>query len=189
MLNSEGGAKHHNFTPNVSRIKFQIISNLNFSENRFLWEIEKLLQILRKCTLDLFVVMFKALQKSSNVSYVVFSHFRVTISLNFFRDFRTGILTTSCSSESVAGSMIGFWPDDGSGRGGAWSVSDFLCFRGITVAVATNPEVRNFILLVASNVGTFASNGFLIFALELFVFLARCEMMSAVSTILWNVDL
>jgi hypothetical protein len=31
--------------------------------------------------------------------------------------------------------------------------------------------------------------GFLILALELFVFLANCEMMSAVSTSLWNVDL
>lgn len=31
--------------------------------------------------------------------------------------------------------------------------------------------------------------GFLILALELLVFFASCEMMSAVSTILWNVDL
>jgi hypothetical protein len=37
--------------------------------------------------------------------------------------------------------------------------------------------------------GACCTTGFLIFALELFVFLAKCDIMSAVSTSLWNVDL
>jgi hypothetical protein len=57
-------------------------------------------------------------------------------------------------------------------------------------AVATMPPVLNLvILLVASMVLEDWMMGFLILALELFVFLANCEMMSAVSTSLWNVDL
>lgn len=154
-----------------------------------------MIKILRKWTLNLFVVKNKALQKSSNVSYDVFSHFLAATSLNNLSDLDlvllSGILIFSCSSESVFWSLICFWGADvGRGKVGVWSVSDFLCFLDETTAVATYPDVLNFcILFVAVSIVGVCWIGFLIFALELFVFLAKCDIKSAVSTSLWNVDL
>lgn len=126
-------------------------------------------------------------------SYDVFSNFREALSLNSLKDFFVtlfkGIFTFSCS-ESVLQSLLTLrvGVDVCNGNGVCWA-SDFLYFLGWTTAVATIPEVLNFWTLGASMVLVVWIIGFLIFALELFVFLASCEIMSAVSTSRWNVDL
>lgn len=86
--------------------------------------------------------------------------------------------------------------DIGSANGGVCNVSDFLCFLDGTTAAATYDEVLNLWIFVVladalmlSNVVVCCITGFFIFALELFVFLAKCDIISAVSTSLWNVDL
>lgn len=128
-----------------------------------------------------------------NPSYDVFSNFREALSLNslnvFFVALFKGIFTFSCS-ESVLQSLMTLrvGVDVCKGNGVCWA-SDFLYFLGWTTAVATKPEVLNFWTLFVASMVLVDWMGFLIFALELFVFLASCEIMSAVSTIRWNVDL
>lgn len=130
-----------------------------------------------------------------NSSYEVFSSFREALSLNnlkdFFVDLFSGIFTLFSCSESVLQSFKIFNDGVVVCKGiGVCCVIDLLYFRGWIVAVATIPEVLNlWPLLVASRVLEDWMMGFLILALELFVFLASCEMMSAVSTSLWSVDL
>lgn len=149
------------------------------------------LDLLRKWNVLLFVCIVNAVWgRIFNTSYDVFSNLREALSLNSLKDFFVallrGIFTFSCSESDSFTRSEG---DDVCKGIGVCSVSDFLYFLGWTTAVATKPEVLNlWTLLVASRVLA-GWMGFLILALELFVFLANCEMMSAVSTILWKVDL
>jgi hypothetical protein len=128
-------------------------------------------------------------------SYDIFSSFREALSLKSLKDFffarREGIFTFSCS-ESVLTSLRTLSDGDVAGKGSCvCCVNDLRSFRGWTTAVATRPEVLNRfgILVGASSVLGGCVMGFLILALELFVFFARLSRMSAVSTSLWNVAL
>lgn len=93
----------------------------------------------------------------------------------------------SCS-ESVLSLILSDGDKVCKGNGVCW-VNDFRCFRGGITAVATRPEVLNLWVFVVASTVLAVWIGFLILALELFVFLASCEIISAVSTSLWNVDL
>lgn len=131
-------------------------------------------------------------------SYDAFSSFLEALSFNNFKDFfvarRSGnfmLLISrwfSCSDESVLPSYALPWTCVG-------AADARLCLIfGWIAAVATMPDVLNFWSFGAATAASVlvtgcCRNGLRIFALELFVFLAKCEIISAVSTILWNVDL
>lgn len=127
-----------------------------------------------------------------NTSYDAFSHFPLEFSLKnlidlWCLDFLMEILTFSCSESVFTFSSLIILGEAEvcKGNGDCWK--DFLNLRGWTTAVATYPDVLNFWIFVASIVVVACMIGFLIFALELFVFLANCEMKSAVSTSFVNV--
>lgn len=133
--------------------------------------------------------------KLNITSYVAFSNFREALSLNILlKDFLVALLTGIIFTFSCSESELQSFPTLSDGvnvcKGiGVGCVNDFLNFLGWTTAVATKPEVLNLWILFVASMVLESMIGFLIFALELLVFLAKCEIMSAVSTSLWNVDL
>lgn len=143
---------------------------------------------------ECFIVWWLAVcQGMDNIapSYDVFSN-REPFSLNnlklFLGALLKGTLTFSCS-ESVLQSLVSLREgEDVCKSNGVCCAMDFLCFLGWTTAVATRPEVLNFWVLVVASMVLMLDwlIGFLILALELFVCFANCEIMSAVSTSLWN---